>query len=208
MRYLKSVGVLAVTAALTLTACGDDDEDSTASPSAPPSTSTSAASSQHDTHNSADIAFLQGMIPHHQQAVEMSQLAETRAASDQVKALARQIDAAQEPEIQTMTVLLQQFGAVVPAAEDHADMGHGGTDHGGMSGMMSASQMQQLEAATGADYDRLFLQMMIEHHRGAITMSQTELRDGQSVEARQLAQQIIDAQQQEITTMTGLLSGS
>lgn len=205
MHYVKSISVLAVIAALTLTACGDDDDSIASSTTAPSTASTSAAPSQADAHNAADVTFLQAMIPHHEQALEMSQLAETRAESDQVKALAQQISAAQDPEIEKVTALLQRFGADVTAGGggDHHSM-----DHRGMPGMMSADQLGQLESASGAGFDRMYLQMMIEHHRGAVTMSETELRDGQNSEVTQLAQQIIDAQQQEISIMSGLLSES
>jgi uncharacterized protein (DUF305 family) len=82
----------------------------------------------------------------------------------------------------------------------------GASGTSGMPGMMSDQQMQQLNAATGTAFDRMFLQMMIQHHTGAIDMSQTELRDGQSPDAKALAQKIIDAQRAEITQMQQLLT--
>lgn len=84
-------------------------------------------------------------------------------------------------------------------------MGHMG--HGAMSSMMSGDQMNQLGQAAGAAFDRMFLQMMIIHHQGAVTMAETELTDGQYPDARRLAQRIIDAQQREITEMQALLAG-
>lgn len=148
-------------------------------------------------HNDADVAFVTGMIPHHTQAVAMSALAPERAASPQVKALATQISAAQAPEIGQMQGFLSSWGQ--PAAATT-------TNGMAMSGMLSDTQLQQLTASSGAAFDRLFLQQMTQHHTGAIDMARAELRDGQSADAKALAQKIIDAQQAEIATMTGLLA--
>jgi uncharacterized protein (DUF305 family) len=90
----------------------------------------------------------------------------------------------------------------------HGDMGQ--MDHGAsgaMPGMMSGDQMRQLGQATGAAFDRMFLQMMIAHHQGAVTMAKTERSEGKNPDAQQLAQRIIDAQQREITEMQALLGG-
>jgi uncharacterized protein (DUF305 family) len=91
---------------------------------------------------------------------------------------------------------------------DHGDMGQ--MDHdtsGAMPGMLSGEQMHQLEQATGPAFDRMFLQMMITHHQGAITIARTaELSAGQNPDARHLAQRIVDTQQREITEMQTLLS--
>ncbi len=149
-------------------------------------------------HNAADVTFATEMIPHHRQAVEMAEMASTRASSPEVLQLAEDIAGAQEPEIETMTEWLESWGEPVPEAM-------GGMDHGGMTGMMSEEQMQALEAATGAAFDRMFLEMMIEHHTGAIQMAQTEQSDGQYAEAIELARQIEDAQRAEIETMEHLL---
>jgi uncharacterized protein (DUF305 family) len=83
-------------------------------------------------------------------------------------------------------------------------MEHGAS--GAMPGMMSGDQMRQLGQVSGEAFDRMFLQMMIGHHQGAITMAKTELSQGRDLDARQLAQRIIDAQQREITEMQALLS--
>lgn len=179
---------------------------------APPS-SAAGAQPVAQAHNQADITFAQGMIPHHAQAVVMSEMAAQRAASPQVKDLAARIQAAQQPEIDQLSGFLRAWNVSVPSTNSPTDgMGHGGSgqmDHGAggaMPGMMSADQMQQLGQATGDAFDRMFLQMMIVHHQGAVTMAKAELSDGQKPDARQLAQRIIDAQQREITEMQALLS--
>ncbi len=162
-------------------------------------------------HNAADVAFATGMIPHHGQAITMAEMATSEATNPQVKSLAAAIKAAQGPEIATMSGWLTGWGQPVPAATGGSDAsgmstGMSGMDGtGGMVGMMSTQEMQQLSAATGAAFDRMWLQMMVRHHQGAVTMAQTELATGQNGDAKQLAQQIIDAQNKEITTMTALL---
>ncbi len=191
--------LVAALSTIAIAGCG------TAAPSATsaPATAASSAAAQ---HNDADVAFVQGMIPHHTQAVAMSQLVQGRASSPKVTALATQIEQAQGPEITQMQGFLQSWN--VPAAPSGDMGGMSGMSGGGsaMPGMMSGQQMQQLGSADGAAFDRMFLQMMTEHHTGAITMAQTELRDGQNPDAKALAQKIIDAQQAEIATMKQLLT--
>jgi uncharacterized protein (DUF305 family) len=162
-------------------------------------------------HNQADIAFAQGMIPHHAQAIAMSKMATQRTISPQVKDLAARIQAEQQPEIDQMSGFLRAWNAPVPSTNGPmGGMGQGdmmGQMHGAMPGMMSGGQMQQLGQDSGAAFDRMFLEMMISHHQGAITMAKTELSNGQNPDARQLAQRIIDAQQREITEMQTILGG-
>ena len=200
MRTRVLTGALAAAAAaLVLAGCGGGTESSSPPAPAPP-----GAAPQ---HNQSDVTFAQGMIPHHAQAIEMAQLAEGRAQSEEVKALARKIADEQRPEIETMTGWLKQWGAQVPPTDmpgmDHGNMGNMGT---GMQGMMTPQQMQQMQQASGPAFDRMFLQMMIEHHRGAVTMAETEVRDGQYPPAKQLAQRIINDQQAEIQQMQELLT--
>ncbi|QGK68599.1 DUF305 domain-containing protein [Allosaccharopolyspora coralli] len=189
----------AVAAAALLAGCGGTGENTNPAPATPPNTEQSQnPEAEQGGHNQADVAFLQGMIPHHEQAIEMSRPAPERAQSDQVKDLARQIEAAQGPEIQAMSGMLRDWGVPESPSDMH------GMDHGDM-GMMSPDQMQRFGQAEGAQFDRMFLTMMIEHHEGAVTMARTELDDGQNPEAKQLAQQIIDSQRAEIDTMNNLL---
>lgn len=151
------------------------------------------------TLNQADAVFAQNMLAHHQQAIAMARLAAERAQSEQVRGLARQIEAAQSPEINTMGAWLGGW----PASQPPWPMP--GMDEGGM---VSAGQMRQLEQARGAEFDRMFLSMMIEHHRGAIATARSELDNGQNPEVRKLAQKIIDAQTEEIGAMNRLLQQS
>jgi uncharacterized protein (DUF305 family) len=185
MRKFPALAAVAVAAALALAGCAGTDR----SPQ-------DAAQS----FNDADVAFGQDMIPHHRQAIEMAKLASDRAASTEVESLAAEIEKAQEPEIQTMTSWLEAWGEEV--LEDMSGMGHGGMD---MPGMMSAEDMMALEQASGADFDRMFLEMMIKHHAGAIDMARTEQANGQNRDAKDLAVKIEKGQSAEITTMRGLL---
>ena len=135
----------------------------------------------------------------------MAEMAATHATSPKVRELADNIKQAQQPEIDQMMGWLQAWGAEVPStnSNDMGDMGHGAG--GSMPGMMSPEQINEMSQAGGAQFDRMFLNMMIEHHEGAIQMAQTELNDGENSEATQLAQTIITDQQAEITQMQALL---
>ena len=190
-----------VTAALALAACGGTDH-STAGSGHGTGSAGSGSPSAGASFGDADVRFAQRMIPHHRQAVEMAGLAEGRAADPEVKKLAGQIEAAQAPEIATMTGWLAAWGRPVPSAS----AGHGmpEMDHG-MPGMMSDADMAKLAASSGGDFDRQFLAMMIAHHEGALAMAEDELAGGANPEARALAQRIVDAQQAEIEAMRKLL---
>lgn len=190
---------LFATISLTLAACSDDSDGGESS-------DRGSSSSQSGPFNDADVTFAQQMIPHHEQAIEMAKVAETRAGSDEVKSLAADIEAAQGPEIETLEGWLESWGEDVPSGEmDHGDMNHGSSDEGGMAGMMDEEDMKSLEDASGAEFDRMFLQMMIEHHEGAVAMAETEVQDGENADAIAMAQKVISDQQAEIDQMNGLL---
>lgn len=192
-------------AGLILTGCAAGPDTSSSGSAAPGGSPSSATQGE---HNDADVAFVQGMIPHHRQAVEMAELAAGRSQNAQVIDLAARIGGGQQPEIDAMVGWLEEWGAEVPA-EGSGMSGMSGMDHGGdmgaMGGMMAPEQMQQLQGASGPAFDRMFLEMMTEHHRGAVEMAQTELQDGADTDALALAQKIIDTQQAEITEMDTLL---
>jgi uncharacterized protein (DUF305 family) len=201
---------LVVAAPVVLAACGGDDSatGSTTTAQAASGTPTTAPPSGGAVHNSIDVAFAQGMIPHHAQAVEMSELAATNTSDPEVQALATEIIAAQGPEIALMTEWLTAWGAEVP--DPGASMDENMELAGGMmmSGMISDADLDRLRSARDAEFDRLYLELMIQHHEGAIEMAQQELDGGDSPEATALAQRIIDTQQAEITRMEQLLGVS
>ena len=156
--------------------------------------STSAAPAA--TFNDADVMFLQMMYPHHAQAVEMAKLVPTRSQNQQVKDLAAAIEKAQAPEMQQMTTLLAGFGKPAPSAT----MSHS------MPGLMTPQQMTELTGLSGTAFDKMWLQMMVEHHQGAITMANDELKNGTNPDAKKMAEAIVTAQQAEIATMNGMLA--
>lgn len=144
-----------------------------------------------------DVMFAQMMIPHHEQAVEMAEIALGKAdASSQVRELATAIKQAQDPEIQTMSGWLKQWGAAAPS---------GSMDHGSMgSGMMSDADMEALEQADGKAFDEKWTSMMIAHHEGAIDMARQVLASTEDPDVKALADAIIKAQTEEITTMKAM----
>ncbi|OLT13895.1 DUF305 domain-containing protein [Actinomadura sp. CNU-125] len=197
-RVLALVAVPAL--AVSLAACGGGGDDSGGSMpghSMSTSSSPSAGGAQAQPHNQQDVMFAQMMIPHHQQAVEMADLAATRASSPEVKALAAEIKKAQGPEIAQLTGWLKTWGVSAPSP---------GMDHGGMDGMMSEQDMQELEQAQGEAFDRAFLTMMIEHHEGAVEMAKTEQASGQFPPAKEMAGSIVTSQSAEIAKMRELLN--
>ena len=147
----------------------------------------------------ADVTFLQMMYPHHAQAVEMATLAPGRTNNAQLLALATAIDKAQGPEMTQIAGLLKDFGQSAPSAS---------SDHAAMSGMMSPDQMASLQKLSGTSLDREWLQMMIEHHTGAVAMANTEVASGANNDAKALARSIIANQQTEITQMRAMLARS
>jgi uncharacterized protein (DUF305 family) len=159
-----------------------------------------------DPWNHSDVAFVQMMIPHHAQALEMSRLAKTRASDPRVKALARRILAAQGPEILALSAWLQERNIDVPkAGEDPQEYDHGEHGHMSMEGMLTDQQMHQLEASRGQRFDRLFLEDMIGHHRGAVVMAHTAGRDGADVRVAEMSADVAVGQSAEIRRMRELL---
>lgn len=144
------------------------------------------------TPNAADVQYVQNMIVHHRQAVDMALLAPSRAESDKLKTLADRIKVAQEPEIQFMSRWLREQEQKVP--DHHAA-------HEGMPGMATPEQLEALKAAKGKDFDRMFLQLMINHHLGAIQMSKQVLTDGSHIRIEELAGDVSVTQAAEIRRM-------
>ncbi len=197
-RHLTVCALLA--SALVLTACGSGDDTATTGAGTGAATSSTALPDSQQ-GNDADISFLTGMKPHHEQAVEMSDIVLAANPPSEVAALAEQIKGAQAPEIEQMNTMLADLGQ--PAG----GMSHGGGHMaGGHGGMMSDADMAALEAATGTDAARLYLGGMIAHHQGAIEASEAELADGEYEPARALATSIAKEQAVEIATMQDLLA--
>jgi uncharacterized protein (DUF305 family) len=211
----------AALAALVITAgCSNSGSEQQAGQTATATTAPASATAAPTTaqnagaHNDADVMFAQHMIPHHQQAIEMSDMVLAKQGIDpKVTDLANQIKNAQGPEIQQMQGWLTQWGnPAMPSMPAGGMPGHdmpgmsGMPSMPGMAGMMSEADMTALQNAQGVEASKLFLTQMIAHHEGAITMAQTEIKDGQYPAAVELAKSIVSAQQKEIETMKGILA--
>jgi uncharacterized protein (DUF305 family) len=163
-------------------------------------TSAPVISGQPAGYDADDVAFATQMIPHHQQAVDLSALVPDRSTNPQVIQLAQTISAEQAPEIQTLKAFLVQW-----KENPDSDTGHSGHDGMAMDGMVDDATMQRLKSLKGPEFDTLWLQSMIGHHRGAIEMAKAEIANGANVDAKTLAQSIITAQQAEIDQMNKML---
>jgi len=166
--------------------------------------------------NDADVMFAQMMIPHHAQALQMSRLAKDAGAGPDVQVMADRIDGAQRPEIVFMAGWLTDRGEDAPTAEEieGGDLRILSEAHGGhamapdqMPGMATPAELDELEDARGAEFDRLYLTLMIRHHQGAIDMAGEVLRDGSEQQLNELAAGIAADQSAEISRMQALLDG-
>ncbi|MFE4497678.1 DUF305 domain-containing protein [Streptomyces niveus] len=203
-RRLAVAGAITASALL-LTACGGEEHSGDHGGGKP------AAGA----FNDADVAFAQGMIPHHEQAVEMSALADGRASGTEIKTLAAEIEKAQDPEITTMRSWLKAWGEPESADGSKPGMDHGsGGSHGaedspggsgGADGMMSDQDLADLSAAKGVDFDRKFAELMIRHHDGAIAMARDQRKNGESGKVKKLAADVIKAQTAEVEQLNTLL---
>ncbi len=205
-RRRRLLASLTLAASLALTACGGDPDD-------PPSAVRTADNG--DVYNDADVTFATEMIQHHAQALVMVDLTQDRTLAPEVRQLAEEIRDAQVPEIERLTDWLTAWDQEVPATmRDHGqgseDMG--GMDHGDagsgeqdMPGMMSEEDLADLEGASDTEFQDRWLEMMIEHHEGAVAMAEDEVADGAYGDAISMAEDIVSTQQDEIDRMKGLL---
>ena len=204
MRPTRRIAVLGatLTLAVTLTACASDTTPPAESPAEASAPALSDDAADQTAHNDTDAQFAQMMIVHHEGAIEMAELAVTSAATDEVRSLGERIAGAQGPEIQLMTSWLEAWEEELPSDADMSPMDHGSME---MDGMDQEQVMAELSGLTGTDFDRRFLELMTDHHRGAIEMAEEHREQGANPEAISLSGQIIDAQTAEITEMTNLL---
>lgn len=181
----------AVAAVLLLTGCAasDPEPETTFIRPGGPDGSTATATPTSEPVSEADVAFLQDMIAHHAQAVTLAALAADRAADPELASFAERIGQAQQAELDVMAQWLQQRGFGLDA-HDH--------DPSTMPGGVSATVMARAEAATGAEFDALFIPTMVAHHRGALEMSQTRLDAGGDASITRFAESIVAGQQLEI----------
>lgn len=149
----------------------------------------------------ADVEFMQGMIAHHAQAIHMSRMAEARGANPRILRLANKIDQSQVAEIRIMQEWLRSYGQVAPDTSSWRTMT--------MAGMLTEAQLAALDAARGVDFDRAFLELMIQHHEGALQMVKDLFatpRAGQEVDVNVFANDVVTVQTAEIGIMRQMLS--
>ncbi len=200
---------VAASAGALVLALGACSAPESASSTTTPSTSTSATSDPSATvspeHNAADVDFTQGMVPHHRGAIDMAELAATRADDPRLKELAARIEKAQGPEIDEMTSWLEAWDEEVPSGRGMGGMS--GTEGMEGTGMMTDEDVDQLRSASGRSFDEMWLRGMIVHHEGAVDDSQTEITEGKNPEAVALAKKIVSDQEAEIAEMEQMLQG-
>ncbi|MGO4426959.1 DUF305 domain-containing protein [Streptomyces sp. MCAF7] len=196
-------------AGLALAACGSNDDMGGMDHGSKNSASASATAGENPApgaFNDADVTFAQMMIPHHEQAVEMAKLADDRAEDAEIKTLAGDIEKAQDPEIRTMKSWLNAWGKPESGSGmPGMDHGSGSSDDSGMPGMMSDKDMKELKAANGAGFDKMFAQMMIDHHNGAIDMAKDEQKNGRNATAKKLADDVVKDQTAEVKQLKLIL---
>jgi uncharacterized protein (DUF305 family) len=151
--------------------------------------------------NAADAAYLTRMVAHHSQALDMTELAPTRAGDPRVRRLARSIDVGQRREVVVMATWLVDHGQPEPTLETVAAV-----HHQGMPGMVGDDRLAALAEADGAAFDRLFLEAMVQHHQGAVAMAEQVLGDGEDQRVDEMATEVIASQQAEVAIMRRLLA--
>lgn len=184
--------------------CGDDGSSASMEGHSMGSSSMESAPSQDPAADfaDADVAFASMMYPHHAQAVEMASMVDGRSTNPDVVTLADEIADAQGPEMDQLASWLAEWGQPSPSASPD-DMQ--GMDHGSGSGMMSSQDMASLTALSGDEFDQRWLTMMIDHHRGAVAMAETEIEEGSNDDAVAMARTIVETQNAEIARMEELL---
>ncbi|MBT2595638.1 DUF305 domain-containing protein [Arthrobacter sp. ISL-72] len=212
-KKLLTLSTAAVAAALALAGCAPSsgngisgmDHSSTAPASGTAGSTDGSPTAADAEHNAADTMFAQMMIPHHAQAVEMSEMMLSKEnIPAPVTELATRIKKAQAPEIETMTAWLTSWNEPTEAPTGHDMASHSMAS--GMDGMMSDDDLKKLDAAQGTEAARLFLTQMIAHHEGAVVMAETEGTDGKNPDAVALAKIIASSQEKEIQEMKELLA--
>ncbi|GAA4657677.1 DUF305 domain-containing protein [Arthrobacter cryoconiti] len=202
MKKILPLSATALAALIALSGCSTDtngssmpgmDHGSSAMSTAPP---TNVGTETGADHNAADAMFAQSMLPHHSQAVEMSDIMLAKPGMDaKIVSLAKDIKAAQGPEITTMTNFLNSWGESTTMTGNHS-----------MAGMLAGTDLDKLKASQGTEAAKMFLTQMTAHHEGALEMAKIEVSGGKNAEAVTLAKSIVSSQEAEIKAMTELLA--
>lgn len=201
-----AAALAAVVLAVVLAACTRPADTAGDGQSGSQSTETPVITGEPAGFNADDIAFADNMIAHHKQAIELSKLVPDRSTNPELVALASRIPAVQQPEINILNVFLVQWNENPEVGSSDAD-GHAG--HGQpMQGMVDDATVSKLESLRGAEFDKLWLESMIGHHQGAVEMANTEIADGENVDAIAMAKTMVATQEGEIGQMKQMLEGS
>lgn len=199
--------VAAMVAALSLTACSTPAESTRGGEAGSGIPETPVITGEPASYNDDDVSFASNMVTHHRQAIELSKLVSGRSTNPELAALASQIAAEQQPEINIMNVLLVQWNE-----NPEVGTGSGGDDHtehgSAMQGMVDDATMAELKTLNGTEFDTLWLKSMISHHQGAIEMAQAEIANGANVDAVAMAKAMVTSQEAEIQQMKRMLEGS
>lgn len=193
----RPFAVLVAVAALLL-GCGTADDADDVDEAAPSAGDSGALTGEDPDEpregggNEADVSFLAAMIPHHQGAIEMAALVEDRTERQELRDLADRITEVQAAEVATLEGMLDRLSGEQDVPED--------PEHDAM-GMADRTEVEQLEAAEGDEFDRRFLERMIAHHEGAIDMAEQVLAEGEDAEVAALAEDVLATQEAEIEQM-------
>ena len=166
--------------------------------------SSGSAVEDRESWNKADQKFVQEMVPHHEQAVVMSEMVNNVEVSGETSALATEIISAQAGEIELMKGFLSEWGVEYdPNSDPHAGHMMSGVES---SGMMTDEELAELKNSSGVAFEKMWLTMMLAHHKGAIKMAETVIADGKDARVKTLAETIVSAQQKEIDLINSLLA--
>ncbi|AGL21533.1 DUF305 domain-containing protein [Actinoplanes sp. N902-109] len=189
---MKRVGIV-LTAVLTLSACG----------TAPPATnvSTVAAVQAGAKHNDTDVMYLQMMVAHHEQGLEMVRMAEAKAGREDISTLVEAIDATQSDEVTLMKKWLTDWAQ--PTTVDHAPSAH--ADHGGLPAT-GPDEIAALKQATGTTFDTAFLNLFVAHQHNAVEMAALETTDGANPETKAFADRVRESRTDQIQQLLTMLN--
>ncbi|MBB2988852.1 uncharacterized protein (DUF305 family) [Mycolicibacterium iranicum] len=185
--------------------CGGDAGSAGEGQSASASPETSAISSDAAGHNAADVSFATAMVAHHQQAIELSTLVAQRSTAPGLVALADQIVAVQQPEVNILNVFLVQWNENPGAATGSGT--EGSATEPQAPGMVDDVTVARLESSSGPQFDRLWLESMIGQHRGGVAIADREIAEGENVDAISIAKAIKAGLTPQIGQMTTMLEG-
>jgi uncharacterized protein (DUF305 family) len=185
LRLVRIVAIVALLATMAVSGCGRSSDHGQATGTQP-------------AHNRADVVFATDMLPHHQQALDLSAMVPDRSIDPALIKLASNIATAQAPEIQKMKGWVVQWS-------QGADTTSGGQAQTSMHGMVDQATMTKVASSKGVEFDKQWLQAMIGHHRGAVEMAQAEINNGVNTDAVAMAHSIVTTQQAEIDQMSKML---